>query len=151
MTDKQKIAELQQGINLCHVAAKRLEIKTVQDMNAASRALGLCNNYIKRVKSEFKDLIEKAFQAHRAATGMRERHLKPVEMAKTVISSKMSVFEADERRRGEEEEDREPEEELQRPINVKKRHLVTKIGSEPTFKPTIIKRDPWPEQETPDE
>lgn len=96
---EQKITELQRGINMCHVTSKSLAVKTAPDLNRASEALKLCNQYIKAVHDDFDGPIQKAFQAHRAMTALREKHLAPVERAKALINSKVSAYQQDEQRR----------------------------------------------------
>lgn len=68
----------------------------------------------KQIKGELNPSIEKANAAHKELTGLRKRHLEPVQNAESSLKSKMAAWHAEQERIRREEERRLREEERKR-------------------------------------
>ena len=105
-------------IAVCENKARSIEIKDTPTYLEASTFYKAIDETIQKVKESFDPIVEQAHKAHKEAIAQRDKHLKPLEAAKSLIKQKMAEYnlklrqEEEERNRKIAEEMKKQEEEM---------------------------------------
>lgn len=105
-------------ISVCQNKAQSLVIQDTPTYLEASTFYKAIDETIQKVRASFDPIVEQAHKAHKEAIAQRDKHLKPLEAAKTLIKQKMAEYnlklkqEEEERNRKIAEEMKKQEEEM---------------------------------------
>jgi uncharacterized membrane protein YqiK len=86
--------------------AKAVKVVDSQSYTVAGMLWKSIGDMIKEVKETFDPICEKAFAAHKEATGKRAKYLDPLTTAQKSVKSLMSAYDAEEERKRKAEEER---------------------------------------------
>lgn len=106
--------ELRQEIDPIIVRSEELQvIKSDQDFSDAGKMLVTIKQLRKKVKEEFGPIVDKAYQAHKAAKALQNKYEEPLKTAEGVLKPAIGSYSAELRRR-EDEQRRKAEEEARK-------------------------------------